>query len=402
MTPREAQRARVAIVVHAVVPGDPRIAREVDALIGAGYAVDVFCLRDPGQAQEASAGEERIIRLPIRRRFAGFAGHLAEYLAFTAAAGWRLTREHRHRRYRLVQVATLPDFLVAAAGALKLAGVPLLLDLHEDMPAFFDDRFAAPALRPLRPIIRWSSTGSAAMANEILTVHEPLRMLAIARGVPAGKITVIMNSADERRFNAAAVPRRPFMQDGQLRLIHASSLQRIYGLEVAVEALSRLPRDLQVRLDVYGDGPYRPQIEAAIRRTGVGDRITLHGRVPMDDLPALLAGSDAALVPSLPEPYLQYSLSTKLLEAIGMGVPVIASDLATFRAHFTDAAIRYVPGADPQALAGAISELVREPDAAAARAAEALRQAEPYAWETQARRYLEVVDRLVYGRADGP
>jgi alpha-1,6-mannosyltransferase len=188
------------------------------------------------------------------------------------------------------------------------------------------------------------------------------------------------------------------MQGRQLRLIHASSLQRIYGLEVAVEALSRMPRGLPVRLDVYGEGPYRPQIEAAIARTATGDRVTLHGRVPMDELPSLLAGSDAALVPSLPEPYLQYSLSTKLLEAVAMGVPVIASDLATFRVHFTDAAIRYVPGADPQALADAIAELVREPAAAATRAAEAIRQAEPYAWRVQAARYLEVVDRLVGGR----
>jgi glycosyltransferase involved in cell wall biosynthesis len=393
-----AHRGRVAIVVHAVVPGDPRIAREADALLGAGYAVDVFCLRDPGEKAEEADGALRIVRLPVRRRFAGFGGHLAEYAAFTAAAGWRLTREHARRRYRLVQVATLPDFLVVAAGALRLAGVPLLLDLHEDMPAFFDDRFASPALSPFRPLIRWTAQGSAAMANEVITVHEPLRMLAIARGVPATKIAVVMNSADERRFSAAAFPRRPFMQDGELRLIHASSLQRIYGLEVAVEALSRMPRGLPVRLDVYGDGPYRPQIEAAIARTATGDRVMLHGRVPMGELPSLLAGSDAALVPSLPEPYLQYSLSTKLLEAVAMGVPVIASDLATFRVHFTDAAIRYVPGADPQALADAIAELVREPDAAATRAAEALRQAEPYAWRVQAARYLEVVDRLVGGR----
>jgi glycosyltransferase involved in cell wall biosynthesis len=393
-----AHRGRVAMVVHAVVPGDPRIARQADALLGAGYAVDVFCLRDPGESAEVTDGALRIVRLPVRRRFAGFAGHLAEYAAFTAAAGWRLTREHRRRRYRLVQVATLPDFLVVAAGALKLAGVTLLLDLHEDMPAFFDDRFASPALRPFRPLIRWTAQGSAAMANEVITVHEPLRMMAIARGVPATKIAVVMNSADERRFSPAAFPRRAFMQGRQLRLIHASSLQRIYGLEVAVEALSRMPRGLPVRLDVYGEGPYRPQIEAAIARTATGDRVTLHGRVPMDELPSLLAGSDAALVPSLPEPYLQYSLSTKLLEAVAMGVPVIASDLATFRVHFTDAAIRYVPGADPQALADAIAELVREPAAAATRAAEAIRQAEPYAWRVQAARYLEVVDRLVGGR----
>jgi glycosyltransferase involved in cell wall biosynthesis len=111
-------------------------------------------------------------------------------------------------------------------------------------------------------------------------------------------------------------------------------------------------------------------------------------------LPALLAGADIGLVPSLPEPYLQYSLSTKLLEYAAMGLPIIASDLATFRAHFSDEAIRYVPGGEPTALAATIAELAADPPAAARLGAEAHRQAAGYAWPAQAQRYLAIVERL--------
>jgi glycosyltransferase involved in cell wall biosynthesis len=115
----------------------------------------------------------------------------------------------------------------------------------------------------------------------------------------------------------------------------------------------------------------------------------------MDELPGILSGADIGLVPSRPEPYLQLSLSTKLLEFAVMGVPIIASDLATFRAHFTDAAIRYVPGGDPGALAAAIRTLAADPDAAARLGEEARRQARRYDWDVQARRYVEIVERLV-------
>ena len=186
-----------------------------------------------------------------------------------------------------------------------------------------------------------------------------------------------MNSADDRLFDPARHPRRPFLEDGELRLIHHSSLQPIYGLPVAVDAVGQLRPVMEARLDVYGDGPYRSQVEEEITRLGVGDRVTLHGRVPMDELPGLLAGADIALVPSLPEPYMHYSLSTKLLEAVAMGVPVIATDLATFRSHFSETAIRYVPGGDATALAAAIRELAADPDGAARQAVEARRQAEP-------------------------
>jgi glycosyltransferase involved in cell wall biosynthesis len=123
--------------------------------------------------------------------------------------------------------------------------------------------------------------------------------------------------------------------------------------------------------------------------------VHLNGRVPLDELPRLLAGSDIGLVPSRPEPYLQYSLSTKLLEYAAMGVPVIASDLATFRSHFTDAAMRYVPGGDPSAVAAAIRELAADPEAAAELGWEAQRQAAAYDWVVQGRRYVEIVERLI-------
>ena len=392
-------RGRVAIVVHAIFPGDPRIHRQADALLDAGHAVDILCLRQRGEEAEEVDGDQRIIRLPVNRTFVGFAGHIAEYLAFTALAAWRLAREHHRHRYDLVQVATVPDFLSFAALPEKLGGVPLLLDLHEDMPEFFRDRFAGRFLRPLLPLVTASTRAAAAIADELITVHEPLRQLSIDRGVDPERISVVMNSADTRLFDADRHPRRPFMEDGVLRLVHHSNLQRIYGLDLAIDGLSRLRLDLDWRLDVYGDGPWRPRIETAIARTGTESRVTLHGRVPMEDLPGLLARADIGLVPSLPEPYLAYSLSTKLLEYAAMGVPIVASDLATFRHHFTDAALCFVAGGDPAALAAAIEKLVADPERTVAMGLEARRQAAAYDWEVQKHRYLEIVERLVSRRA---
>jgi glycosyltransferase involved in cell wall biosynthesis len=343
----------------------------------------------------------RILRLPMNRTFTGFAGHLAEYLAFAGLAAIRLTAEHRRRRYDLVQVATVPDFLAFSALPIRMTGVPLVLDLHEDMPEFFRDRFAHPLLRPFHPLVDATARAAAATATELITVHEPLRRLAIERGVAPDRIHVVMNSADPQLFDASAHSRRPFMGDGELRLLHHSNLQRLYGLDIAVEALAAIdPAELPHRLDVYGDGPFRPEIERAIARTGTGDRVHLHGRVAIEALPAILAGADLGLVPSRPEPYLRYSLSQKLLEYAAMGVPVIASDLATFRAHFTATAVRYVPGGDPAALAAAIRELAADPEGAAGLGREAQRQAASYAWPAQASRYVAIVERLIAEAAD--
>jgi len=77
-----------------------------------------------------------------------------------------------------------------------------------------------------------------------------------------------------------------------------------------------------------------------------------------------------------------------------MGVPTIATDLATFRHHFTDAALRFIPGDVPLALARAVESLADNPEATLAMGAEAQRQATAYDWEHQKAVYLGIVDRL--------
>jgi glycosyltransferase involved in cell wall biosynthesis len=185
------------------------------------------------------------------------------------------------------------------------------------------------------------------------------------------------------------------MEDGELRLIHHSNLQRIYGLEVLIEAIARIGSELPVRADIYGDGPHRAHLEGAVARTATADRVHLNGPVPIDELPPLIAAADVGVIPSLPEPYMQYSLSTKLLEYAALGVPIVASDLRTIRAHFTADAIRYVPGGDPGALADALRSLAADPVAAARLGAEAHRQEAQYEWADQAMRYVAIVERLL-------
>jgi glycosyltransferase involved in cell wall biosynthesis len=385
--------SRIALVVHATYPQEPRVRLQAEALVAAGHQVDVFALRADGQAPTERQGGITVHRLPVGRRWTSLAGHLAEYLAFGGIVTVVLARQHARRRYRLVQVANPPDFLVLAALPLKMTGVPVLLDLHEDMPTFYRDRFPGVATGLLLGLVTGVVKGSAALADELLTVHEPLRALSIGRGVAPRRIRVIMNSADEREFDPARVRRRAFMEDGSLRLMHHSSLQRMYGLDVAIQAMATV-RDLPISLDVYGEGPFRADLEAVIDRVGVRDRVRLHGAVPHERLPQLIADSDIGLVPTRPEPYAEYSLSTKLLEYAAMGLPIIATDLATFRAYFDDRAIRYVPGGDPRALADAIRADGADSAGAIARGEEARRQAAAFAWSGEAQRYVAIVERV--------
>ncbi len=136
------RRRPICMIVHAYYEEDPRVRREAECLVAAGWAVDVFGLRRPGESPSAVVAGVNLRRLPVgRHQGAGLPVYLAEYGAFLARAFWAAALAHRRRRYGLVEVHSLPDYLVFAALPLKLVGVPVLLDLHEAMPEFFRSRF---------------------------------------------------------------------------------------------------------------------------------------------------------------------------------------------------------------------------------------------------------------------
>ena len=79
------QPRRVAILVHAVFPGDPRVRRQSDALLEAGHEVDVICLRRPGEPVESVENGVRVRRIPIDRTFIGDLEHNHHSMAIVRA-----------------------------------------------------------------------------------------------------------------------------------------------------------------------------------------------------------------------------------------------------------------------------------------------------------------------------
>ena len=111
------------MIVHSYYEEDPRVRREAEALVARGRPVDVIALRLPGDPANGILNGVRIRRLGVQRhQGAGLWVYLREYLSFLVRAGWAATTAYRSRRYRVIQVHSLPDFLVFAALPVKLAG----------------------------------------------------------------------------------------------------------------------------------------------------------------------------------------------------------------------------------------------------------------------------------------
>jgi glycosyltransferase involved in cell wall biosynthesis len=385
------------MLTHSYYEEDPRVRREAETLADAGHQVEVFALRRPTDPQRQSIQGVDVRRLGVQRhQGAGLGVYLREYLSFFVRAGLALTRAHARRRFALVQVHTLPDFLVFATLPLRLMGVPVILDLHEAMPEFFGSRFGGRA----RGIGRWllgvQERLACRFASAVVTVNEALGDRLLGIGVPPAKLSIVPNAPSLSRFAPGAHAARPFMADGTLRLVYAGALSPIYELDVVLDAVARLVEadaELDVRLELYGRDFEEVPLRDQVATLGIGERVTFHGRIPLDEVPAAIAAADIGLAPTRRSPFTDYSLSTKAYEYAAMGKPVVATRLPMVVRTFADDVVTYAPG-DAADLARAIRRIIDEAGEREARVARALDRVRGLSWDVEALGYLALIDRL--------
>ena len=386
------------MIVHAYYEEDSRVRREAETLVANGRPVDVFALRRPGDGPGDVIEGVRLTRLPVRRhQGAGIGSYLVEYLTFFTRALFAATAAHRRRRYALVQVHTLPDFLVFAGLPMRLAGVPLVLDLHEAMPEFFRSRFPAAAGSVPHALLRIQESLATTTADAVVTVNDALGDRLVELGLPADKLTVILNAPVLALFDRSRHPERAFRADGRLRLVYAGAVTPIYELDTVLDALAALAGvrpDLDPHLDVYGRGDDAEPLATRARALGIGDRVVFHGRIPLEDVPAAIAAADLGLAPTRRDRFTDFSLSTKLFEYAAMGKPVVASRLPTVERYFPPGTVATYDSGDAADLARVVARLADDPLEREARVARTGARVEDLGWDREGARYVALIDRL--------
>ncbi len=398
----ERRTRSVALVTHSYYEEDPRLRRQAETLASAGWQVDVFSLRRPGDDAEGSLAGVHIHRLDVQRhQGATLRTYLAEYLAFFVRAAAALVRAEPRRRFSIIQIATLPDWLVFAALPLRLIGIPVVLDLHEAMPEFFRSRFPSAGRRAVHALLLFQERASIAAATHVITVNDALAERLVRLGTRLTRISIVPNTPSLERFDPAGQAVRPFMADRVLRLAYAGALTPTYELDVALRAVALLRSarpELAVHLDLYGRGDSEAMIHSLAAELGIGSAVTLHGRVPIDDVPAAIAAADIGLAPTRRDQFTDASLSTKIYEYAAMGKPVVASRLPMVDRTFpADAVWTYEPGS-PEDLAHQVEAIIDDAPRREMGVATAQSFVADHSWEKDSPAYVALLERLVGNR----
>ena len=385
--------AAVAVLRQARFPADPRVRKEVAALLAAGHPVDVICRRGVGEPANEDWRGARVHRLEVAsRRGSGVRRRLGEDCEFLVRATTRLARLQRQRRFALVQVNTLPDYLTFAALSPRLRGASLLLDMHELMPEFLVEKHSGRGRAALLRAARAGEWLGTRPADHVLFVS-PLQASIMGRRV-GRPFTVLPNTPDEEVFRPNGRPGRS--RDRQVVMTHGRVARR-YGAQLLIEALPTVLREQPVELRIVGDGEHLPEMRALAKRAGVAPHVSFTGPVRLEAVPELIGESDVGVVPLLPGGYAELMSPNKLFEYVAMERPTVCADLPGVRAYLGEGETEFFRPGDPAHLAQKLLRLLRDRERSAELVSRASTLYERVRWSAVAPRYLRLVERLAAG-----
>jgi len=264
-----------------------------------------------------------------------------------------------------VVVGTSPQFFAAlgAWGVAALRHVPFVMEVRDLWPASIAAVGALRHGRLLRALERLELFLYRRAAS-IVVLTESFRTDLVRRGVPAEKIELVRNGVDLSRYapreRDAALTRELGLEQGFV-VGYLGTHGLAHALENVLDAAERLRSEERVRFLFVGSGAARDGLIAEAERRGLGNVRFLPPQ-PKEAMPAIWSLCDVALVHLKDTPVFRTVLPSKIFEAMGMGCPIL---LAAPRGEATElveheGAGLTVPAEDPDALAAAVLQLLRD------------------------------------------
>jgi glycogen(starch) synthase len=359
------------------------------ALVEAGHEVTVVTRHAPGAPLEEYARGVRVVRAPEDPPLFPLA--TPTLLAWTMAFNHTLTRAAlRAADTGGYDVIHAHDWLVthAAVTLKEHLDLPMVATVHATEAGRHQGWLPGDMNKCIHSVEWWL----AHEACRVLVCSEYMRWeVTRLLGLAPARVSVVPNGVDSAVWQAApravSAARARFAGEGPL-LGFAGRLVYEKGVQDLIAALPAMRAEHPgLRVVIAGDGPHRAELQEEVRRLKLHRAVSFAGFMGDGELPAVLAATDALVVPSIYEPF-----GMVALEGASAGAPLAVAATGGL-AEIVEPGVTGVtfPAKSPDALATSVGGLLEDELFARQVAKQARAMVdERYAWASVARRTAEV------------
>ncbi len=388
------QAFRVCMPTYSFYESDGRVRRYAETLTRRGHHVDVISLNKGGKPRREIMNGVHVHRIQRRTRNEhGIVPYLLKMLLFLLRSGILISLWHLRHRYQLVHVHNIPDFEVFAALLPRATGAKVILDIHDLVPELFRDKFDKTEHSWTYKWVCAIEKLSTRFAHHIIVSNHLWTERLAARGVPAYKCSVYLNCPDPRLFHTLKGNNH---SNGEMTIVYPGTLNHHQGLDLAVDAFPGVVAEIpEARLDIYGEGPARDDLIARVETLNLVGKVRFHETIPLERVPAVMASATCGVVPKRADGFGNEAFSTKILEFMAMGIPVIVSGTKIDRYYFNDSVVLFFEPGNEADLAQKMLRMLRDHDLRAALVQRSQPFIAEFSWDRKEADYIDLIDRLV-------
>jgi len=382
---------RVCMLAYTFYESDNRIRRYAQTLVERGDQVDAIALKRPGQVGHEIIEGVHVHRLQTRERNEkGPFRYLARLMGFFFRSAWVITLRHLRRPYDVIHVHSVPDFEVFATLIPRLLGARVILDIHDIVPELYAGKFNIGKNSLIFRLLVLVEKLSTKYAHHVIVANHLWCERLIERSVRREKCSTILNYPDPAVFRRRP---RPMRTQDAFVMMYPGTLSWHQGVDLVIEAMARLRNEApNLKFMVFGDG--FEALTALARKHGLEDRVVIKEERPVAEVAEAMADVDLGVEPKRKRSFANEAFSTKILEFMAMGVPVLASDTTVHQMYFQDGTVEYFESENVEELAGKILELMRDPAKREALRERGTKLVQNYTWDGKKAEYVNLVDRL--------
>jgi glycosyltransferase involved in cell wall biosynthesis len=272
-----------------------------------------------------------------------------QWVGLRGSRPWRHLRAAREAWRSDVRLVSLhdPELIPLGMAIHLLRGIPVVLDVHEDVPSQLRTKPWLPA------VVRMPL---ALLSGAVLRMAE--RQLAITLAEPG--YAHLFRREHAVLPNYPLVDRLPEPAPAGDDIVYVGDVTEARGATFAVEVVARMADRHRLRLI----GRCAPELRARLvaLAADLGVDLDLPGFVAHSEAMTAVAEAAVGLCPLEDQPNYRHSLPTKLLEYLALGVPVAASDLpGTSELVAGRPGVQLLPPRDRDAWAHALDQMVTQP-----------------------------------------
>jgi len=385
------------VIAYTFLDADSRVLRYVEFLVEKGYEVDVIALRNSGEDPVDRRNGITTFRIRERRsNEKGILDYVFNLLMFFLKGTFVLLSRYRKVRHKIVHVHNLPDFLVFMGALPKWGGARLILDIHDILPEYFCQKFGKDLRSFPAKVLFILEKVSARFADHVIVANDLWREKILLRcGLSPEKCTSLLNYPDMKFF------RSPPSHGGKngFRMIYPGTISHHHGVDIAIHALNLLAQEIpNIRFDIYATPSsnleHVQRIKALVEEKNLVDRVTIHDPLPLMLLGEIFANADVGVIPKRGGMFAGEAFSTKMLEFMAAGVPVVASRTKIDEHYFDDTMVSYFEPGNPTDMAERIREIYRNPAEARKKAGKCSEFVSRNNWDTRKSIYGDLLRRI--------